>query len=145
MTNTPVQGMLPFDTYRLVKSEDLNHHGTLFAGRSAEWFVESAFVAAAHVVPPENIVCVNIHGMHFSCPVDRGDVIRFTSRLVRAGRTSLVAHATLHLERRSDPVVEGFISFVHVDTAGQPVAHGVVVEAVSPEEKELQRRALALR
>ncbi|MEL7655970.1 MAG: acyl-CoA thioesterase, partial [Bacillota bacterium] len=31
----------------LVKSEDLNHHGTLFAGRSAEWLVEAAFVAAA--------------------------------------------------------------------------------------------------
>ena len=31
---------------RLVKSEDLNHHGTLFAGRSAEWFVEAGFIAA---------------------------------------------------------------------------------------------------
>jgi hypothetical protein len=29
---------------RLVKSEDLNHHGTLFAGRTAEWFVESGFL-----------------------------------------------------------------------------------------------------
>ena len=31
----------------LVKSEDLNHHGTLFAARTASWFVESAFIAAA--------------------------------------------------------------------------------------------------
>ena len=35
------------DTSRLVKSEDLNHHGTLFAGRTAEWFVEAGFVSAA--------------------------------------------------------------------------------------------------
>jgi len=42
---------------RLVKSEDLNHHGTLFAGRSAEWFVEAGFIAAASVLPPKNIVC----------------------------------------------------------------------------------------
>ena len=30
-----------YKTYHLVKSEDLNHHGTLYAGRNAEWFVES--------------------------------------------------------------------------------------------------------
>ncbi|NTU75550.1 MAG: acyl-CoA thioesterase, partial [Anaerolineaceae bacterium] len=34
-------------TQHLVKSEDLNHHGTLYAGRTAEWFVESGFIAAA--------------------------------------------------------------------------------------------------
>ena len=34
-------------TCRLIKSEDLNHHGTLFAGRCAEWFVESGFIAVA--------------------------------------------------------------------------------------------------
>ena len=35
-----------FSTYHLVKSEDLNHHGTLYAGRSAEWFVEAGFIPA---------------------------------------------------------------------------------------------------
>ena len=34
----------------LVKSEDLNHHRTLYAGRTAEWFVETGFVAAANLV-----------------------------------------------------------------------------------------------
>jgi len=34
--------------YHLIKSEDLNHHGTLFAGRGAEWMVEAGFVAAAN-------------------------------------------------------------------------------------------------
>ena len=54
---------------RLVKSEDLNHHGTLFAGKTAMWFVESGFIAAASLTHPENIVCVNIHGMLFTRPV----------------------------------------------------------------------------
>ena len=54
---------------RLVKSEDLNHHGTLFAGRSAEWFVEAGFIAAASVLPPKNIVCVKIHGLTFTKPI----------------------------------------------------------------------------
>ncbi len=53
---------------RLVKSEDLNHHGTLFAGRCAEWFVEAGFIAVASVLPAENIVCMKIHGLEFSRP-----------------------------------------------------------------------------
>ena len=50
-------------TQHLIKSEDLNHHGTLYAGRSAEWLVESGFIAAANLTSPENIVCLKIHGM----------------------------------------------------------------------------------
>ena len=53
-------------TNHLVKGEDLNHHGTLFAGRAAEWFVESGFLAAAAWVPAENIVLVKINSMTFS-------------------------------------------------------------------------------
>ena len=55
-----------FTNYHLVKSEDLNHHGTLYAGRCAEWFVESGFIAAATLTRPENIVCLKIHGMTLS-------------------------------------------------------------------------------
>ena len=53
----------------LVKSEDLNHHGTLFAGKTAMWFVESGFIAAASLTNPENTVCLNIHGMLFMKPI----------------------------------------------------------------------------
>ena len=79
-------------TQHLVKGEDLNHHGTLFAGRAAEWFVESGFLAAAAWVPAENIVLVKINSMTFSRPVKRGAVLRLDSEVVRAGRTSLEAH-----------------------------------------------------
>lgn len=137
-------GMPQFDTFRLVKGEDLNHHGTLFAGRSAEWFVESAFVAAAHRVPSENIVCVNIHGMHFSKPVAKGDIIQFTSCLVRAGRTSLTTYTTLRIQDRTEPVVEGFISFVHVDEQGKPIPHNIRVLPQTLEEQALYERSVAL-
>lgn len=33
--------MKKYYTTHLVKSEDLNHHGTLFAARTASWFVEA--------------------------------------------------------------------------------------------------------
>ena len=57
-------GIREFVTTRLVKSEDLNHHGTLFAGRMSEWFVEGCFIAAATSYGnPEEIVCVKLHGL----------------------------------------------------------------------------------
>jgi len=31
--------------YHLIKSEDLNHHGTLFAGRGAEWMLKSLILS----------------------------------------------------------------------------------------------------
>ena len=34
--------MKEYKISHLIKSEDLNHHGTLFAGRTAEWLVEAA-------------------------------------------------------------------------------------------------------
>ena len=43
-------------TNRFVKSEDLNHHGTLFAGRSAEWFIEAGLMAVSGILPADNIV-----------------------------------------------------------------------------------------
>ena len=63
---------------RLVKGEDLNHHGTLFAGRTAEWFVESGFIAATSLLNPRSVVCLKIHGMFFTKPAKSGDVLKFS-------------------------------------------------------------------
>jgi len=128
-----------FSTHHLVKSEDLNHHGTLYAGRTAEWFVESGFVAAASLTKPENVVCLKIHGMRFSRPVQRGDLICFTSRIVHAGTTSLVAH--IKSEVKGETVVEGFITFIHVDMDGKTFPHGVSVIPESEEEIALNAQA----
>ena len=75
-------------TNRLVKGEDLNHHGTLYAGRTSEWFVEAGFVAAANMTNPENNVCLQIHNMMFSRPVQKGDVVCLESCIVLAGKTN---------------------------------------------------------
>src|SRR5512147_390759 len=96
-------------TNRLVKNEDLNHHGTLYAGRSAEWFVESGFIAAAGLTRPENVVCLKIHGMTFMRPVWPGEIIVFESTVILAGRTSL--HAYVRMQGRGEFVMDGFITF----------------------------------
>lgn len=134
-----------FPTHRLVKSEDLNHHGTLYAGRSAEWFVESGFVSASSIVNPKNIICLKIHGMYFSSPVKPGECICYTSKIVYAGKSSLVAY--VKVARVSTPdaiIVDGFITFVHVDENTKARPHGIVINPDTEEEKALYKRASEL-
>lgn len=129
-------------TQRLVKNEDLNHHGTLYAGRSAEWFVEAGFIAAAGLTRPENIVCVKIHGMTFMRPVKPGEVIVFESRIVLTGRSSL--HAYVSMQAKGGFVMDGFITFVHVDHEGRARPHGISVTPANPEDQALQERVRSL-
>jgi acyl-CoA hydrolase len=126
----------------LVKSEDLNHHGTLYAGRTAEWFVEAGFIAAARIKQPQNIVCLKIHGMTFSRPVKAGEIITFNSKIIYAGTSSLVAF--VDVESKDGQVVQGFITFIHVDDKSKPVPHGITIEPVTDQDKQLQEKAIAL-
>ena len=129
-------------THHFVKSEDLNHHGTLFAGRNAEWFVESGLMSAARLLPVENIVCVKIHGMNFSRPIHLGESVRYVSKVVSSGRTSVVSHIQVSVNDLE--VLEGFITFVNVDDDGKSTPHGLNIQPEGPEEEALAARAKAL-
>ena len=133
----------PFETktLRLVKSEDLNHHGTLFAGRTAEWFVESGFIAAASILDPKTIVCLKIHGMYFTYPIKAGQVIGFTSKIVYTGKSSLVAFIKVHLQDMEHPIVDGFVTFVHVNEQTKPKAHFIEMQPKTEEDKLLYETA----
>ena len=130
---------------RLVKSEDLNHHGTLFAGRSAEWFVEAGFIAAASVLPPGNIVCLKIHGLTFTQPVQPGEIARFESKIVHTGRTSLVVSVQLKTRDQDEPVITGFITFFNINERGKAEPHGLVLELTSEEDILLNQQAKTLK
>lgn len=140
--------MKKYYTTHLVKSEDLNHHGTLFAARTASWFVEAAFACAAceHGNPNE-IVCRNIHGMSFSSPVHCGDIVRFTARVVHTGNTSLMVHVDVVSELTGQKAVDGYLTFVTIDhDTGKKKTHNVVLDQAEDEHELDQRKAaLALR
>jgi len=132
-------------TTRLVKSEDLNHHGTLFAGRTAEWFVEAGFISAAKLVNPRNIVCLKIHGMYFSKPVRPGQILKFVSKIIYTGRSSMVSYIQVAKEDTEEPFVSGFITFVHVDDQTKPAAHNVEIVPKTEEDIVLNEKAKALK
>jgi acyl-CoA hydrolase len=128
--------------HHLVKGEDLNHHRTLYAGRGAEWLVEAGFIAASNLVPPEYVLCLKIHGMTFTRPVLPGEVVRYDSRIVWTGRSRLIAY--IRATTKGELTVDGFITFVYVDDNGKSRPHGITIEAETPEEIEIQRRASEL-
>jgi len=137
----------PFETVtmRLVKSEDLNHHGTLFAGRTAEWFVESGFIAATTLLDPKNIVCLKVHGMYFSKPVKPGEILTFSSKIAYTGKSSLVAHIEVLKKTQEKPIVSGFVTFIHVDENTKPIPHHVEITPKTPRDIALYEEAKSLK
>ena len=133
---------LQYTSMHLVKGEDLNHPGTLFAGRTAEWFVESGFISAASATKPENIVCLKIHGMTFTRPIRKGELVSFTSRIVLTGDTKLVSY--IEVKASGKLAVRGFITFVHVDLEGKSLPHGLNFVPQTEEEIALNKEAQAL-
>lgn len=135
--------MKDFVNSRLVKSEELNHHGTLFAGRTAEWFVESAFIAAASTIgDPKNVVCLNIHGLLFRHPVNMGEIVKFTSKVTHLGKTSVVVYTKMETVIAKTTPVDGFITFISVDEHGIKIPHGLTLDETQDED-ELALRARA--
>ncbi|QOX66020.1 acyl-CoA thioesterase [Anoxybacterium hadale] len=131
----------------LVKSEDLNHHGTLFAGRSAEWLVEAAFVAAASQHGrPQDVLCVNIHGFTFTKPVQKGDIITFYSRVAKVGTTSITVYVKVMSEIHGTTHVDGYLTFVCVEPdTKRKRPHGIVMDETTDEEEiQIRQRAETL-
>jgi acyl-CoA hydrolase len=128
-----------YTSVHLVKGEDLNHHGTLYAGRTAEWFVESGFIAAASLTKPENIVCLKIHGMTFSRPIRKGELPTFISRVVLTGETKIISNIEVRVNGQL--AVRGFITFIHVDLEGKPIPHGIIFKPKDDEEMALFEEA----
>ncbi|HQO10689.1 MAG TPA: hotdog domain-containing protein [Clostridiales bacterium] len=134
--------IISYTTHHLVKSEDLNHHGTLFAGRSAEWFVESAFIAASTLLKPKNILCRKIHSLSFMRPVYPGSTVCLRSRVVYTGRSSIVVYVDFFLINDfNNLIANGYVTFVNVDENAKPLAHGITLDLTNDEERKLSDTA----
>lgn len=127
---------------RLVKTEDMNHHGNLYAGRMAEWFVEACYLCASQVPGlPGALVCLRINDLVIKKPCPGGDTICLETRLVKAGSTSLTVYGRIvsHGGRRFH--AEGFVTFVCVKKSGRPVAHRLRLDPpADAEEKAVRER-----
>ncbi|MBQ7359404.1 MAG: acyl-CoA thioesterase [Lachnospiraceae bacterium] len=138
--------MKKYETLHLVKEEDLNHHGTLFAARAAAWLVEAGFATAAcEHGNTDEIVMRNLQNMSFFKPVKKGTVVRFEGQVVYTGNTSLMVAVQASNALTGEMVIEGFITFVTIEelTASKKV-HQVRLDETE-DEAELQLRDKAVK
>jgi acyl-CoA thioesterase YciA len=102
---------------------DTNPHGTIFGGVILSYIDMAGALAARRELlrrggnPQASFVTVAINRVEFKKPVLVGDVVRFQTRVVRIGRTSMTVHIDVYADRGAETihVTEAEGVFVGVD------------------------------
>ncbi len=131
----------------LVRPEDLNHHGTLFAGQMAKWLVEAGFITASRLCgKPQDVVCVQVNEMNFKKPVNSGDIIELISRVAYLGATSITVNSEVHRRGDKGALISNMATFVTVDGKNKPYKHGFsLTEEYISKNKGIYEAAVKIR
>jgi acyl-CoA thioesterase YciA len=104
---------------------DTSPMGTIFGGVVLSYIDQAGAIGARHEIMAAGalapmLVTVAMNAVQFHEPVLVGDVLRFLTRLVRIGRTSITVHVTVEAERGPKvlQVTEAEVVYVGVDRAG---------------------------
>ena len=130
---------------RLVKLADLNHHQTFFAGRCAEWFLESSYFAVAQYVDTKDTVLMMLHGIDWHFPIFAGDIVTYESKVVSAGHSTLTVFTKMYRSREPEKVAaDGFATFSYLDENHKSKPHGIVITPENEEERRLNEAAVLI-
>jgi acyl-CoA thioesterase YciA len=101
---------------------DTNPYGTIFGGVILSYIDQAGAIGARREViraggPPPFVVTVAMNRVEFKKPVLVGDVLRFLTRVVRLGRTSITMHICVEVERGTEvlQVTEAEVVYVGID------------------------------
>jgi acyl-CoA hydrolase len=72
----------------LIRSEFLNHYGTLFGGYMMQWADDMAYNAASLAYPQASFVTKLFGQFDFTSPVRSGDIIKIFGQVESVGSTS---------------------------------------------------------
>jgi acyl-CoA thioesterase YciA len=102
--------------------KDTSPHGTIFGGVILSYLDQAGAIGAIREVlrnggPAPFLVTVAINRVEFHKPVLVGDVVRFLTRPVRLGRTSITMQITVEAERGDQTllVTQAEVVYVGVD------------------------------
>jgi acyl-CoA thioesterase YciA len=102
--------------------KDVNPQGTIFGGVLLSYIDQAGAVGARREViqaggPPPFLVTVALNRVEFHRPVFVGDVVRFLTRRVRLGRTSITMQVSVEVDRGQQvlPVTEAEVVYVSID------------------------------
>jgi acyl-CoA thioesterase YciA len=101
---------------------DTNPNGTIFGGVILSYIDQAGAIGARREVVqrggrPPFVLTVAMNRVEFRKPVLVGDVVRFLTRVVRVGRTSITMHVSVEAERGTEvlQVTEAEVVYVGID------------------------------
>jgi acyl-CoA hydrolase len=83
--------------------------------------------------------------MFFTKPAMSGDVLKFSSKVVYAGRSSITSYVHVEKNGADKPLVDGFVTFIHVNEETKSAPHFIEVNPITEEDKILFETAKSLR
>jgi acyl-CoA thioesterase YciA len=104
---------------------DVNPNGAIFGGVILSYIDQAGAIGARREVmqgggAPPPLATVALNRVEFKRPVLVGDVVRFWTRKVRIGRTSITMQVSVDAERGTETlhVTEAEVVYVGLDPAG---------------------------
>ena len=113
------------ETFKLVMPENLNHFGYLFGGYMLKWVDEFAWIAATLDFPNFTFVTIGMDKIEFKQSVRQGSILRFLTRQVQIGRTSVTYRVDVMpgdlAESEERSIFSTNVTMVRVDATGQKI------------------------
>lgn len=111
------------ETFTLVRTEHLNHHGYLFGGAMLKWIDENAWMAATRDYPGCTFVTINMDACHFKEPVVNGTILRYRMEQVGHGKTSVTYMVNVFADepgaKEEKEVFSTQVTFVRLNEQGK--------------------------
>jgi acyl-CoA thioesterase YciA len=107
----------------IMMPRDTNPHGTIFGGLILSYIDQAGAIGGVREViraggQPPFLVTVAINRVEFKQPVHVGDVVRFLTRVVRVGRTSITMQVNVEVDRGQEVLQVTEAEVVYVGVTG---------------------------
>ena len=110
------------DTFTLVRTEHLNHHGKLFGGQLLKWVDEFAWLAAARDFCGCILVTRAMENSEFRHSVPNGSILRFHIEQRHVGTTSALYSVDVYADipggSTEELIFSNRVTFVAIDEHG---------------------------
>jgi uncharacterized protein (TIGR00369 family) len=127
-----------------IRSQDMNHYGTIHGGRLLTLADETGFLSA-HGHAGQRCLTAGVYRARFHRSAGAGEQIEIEARVALVGRTSLWVPVRMCLtDKDHTPIMDAVYVFVAVNDQGRPEPVAAIT-AETEEEKALQARIQAMR
>ncbi|MFO8067479.1 MAG: hotdog domain-containing protein [Bacteroidales bacterium] len=121
--------------YKVIMHEDLNNHNTLFGGTALKWMDEAAYITASNLLK-KKIVTAYVNKVKFLLPINLGDIIEISSKVVRICNAKIEIMVIIYLNdnnsNNKEKAIEGLFTLAALNDQNKPVIIRI------PEEEKMQ-------